>query len=64
VRIGQVASAAGMSTKALRFYEAAGLLPAPARTSTGYRNYSTETLSRLDFIRRSQRAGLTLAEIP
>lgn len=63
MRIGQVASAAGMSTKALRFYEATGLLPAPERTSAGYRDYSTETLSRLNFIRRSRCAGLTLAEI-
>lgn len=63
VRIGQLASAVGMSTKTLRFYEAAGLLPAPERTSAGYRDYPTGTLSRLDFIARGRRAGLTLAEI-
>ncbi|SDY05140.1 DNA-binding transcriptional regulator, MerR family [Modestobacter sp. DSM 44400] len=63
MRIGKVATAAGISTKALRFYETAGLLPPPARTSAGYRDYSNETLPRLDFIRRSRGAGLTLAEI-
>ncbi len=63
VRIGEAAAAAGTSTKALRFYEAAGLLPPPERTSAGYRDYPAEILSRLDFIRRSQRAGLTLAAI-
>lgn len=63
MRIGEVATAAGTSTKALRFYEAQGLLPAPARTPAGYRTYTPETLARLDFIHRGQAAGLTLAQI-
>jgi DNA-binding transcriptional MerR regulator len=61
--IGELARAGGTTTKALRFYEEAGLLPAPERTSAGYRDYRPEVLQRLDFIHRSQGAGLTLAEI-
>lgn len=52
-----------MTTKALRFYETRGLLPAPARTPSGYRDYEPETLERLVFIRDAQFAGLTLTEI-
>lgn len=63
VRIGEAARAAGMTSKALRFYEAHGLLPAPKRTANGYRDYTSETISRLDFIRRGRAAGLALAQI-
>lgn len=63
MRIGELARASGTTTKTLRFYEAAGLLPAPERTGTGYRDYSPEIISRLAFIRRGQSAGLTLAQI-
>lgn len=63
MRIGELAEAAGTTTKALRFYEEAGLLPSPDRTGAGYRDYPPEIISRLAFIRRSQSAGLTLAQI-
>jgi MerR family Zn(II)-responsive transcriptional regulator of zntA len=61
VRIGEVAAASGTTPKTLRYYEDVGLLPPPARTSGGYRDYPPETLARMDFIRRSRAAGLTLA---
>jgi DNA-binding transcriptional MerR regulator len=57
MRIGEVAEATGTTTKALRFYEEAGLLPSPERTGAGYRDYPPEIISRLAFIRRSQSAG-------
>ena len=63
MRIGELAAAAGTTTKTLRFYEQAGLLKAPERTPAGYRDYSRDTVARLEFIRRSQSAGLTLAQI-
>ena len=63
MRIGELAEASGTTTKTLRFYEEAGLLPAPDRTLNGYRDYTAEALARLDFIRRSRTAGLTLAQI-
>ena len=63
VKIGEMAAMAGVTTKTLRFYEARGLLPAPTRTPSGYRDYPPEVLNRLDFIRRGRAAGLTLAEI-
>lgn len=63
MRIGELAAAAGTTTKTLRFYEEAGLLRPAGRTSTGYRQYSAGAVGRLDFIRRGRAAGLTLAQI-
>ncbi len=63
MRIGEVADATGVTAKTLRFYESDGLLPEPARTSGGYRDYPTEAVGRVTFIRRAQAAGLTLAQI-
>lgn len=63
MRIGEVAQVSGMTTKTLRFYEDRGLLPLAERASNGYREYGQDTVSRLDFIRRSRLSGLTLAQI-
>ncbi len=61
--IGDLAAAAGLSAKAVRFYEQAGLMPAPPRTPAGYRDYPPAAADRLAFIRHAQAAGFTLAEI-
>ena len=63
MRIGELAEAANTTTKTLRFYEQQGLLPPAERTPAGYRDYTTDTLARIDFIHRGQSAGLTLAQI-
>lgn len=63
MRIGELASRTGVTTKTIRFWEATGLLTDPARTSSGYRFYGTESIDRLEFIRHAQTAGLTLEEI-
>ncbi|MDQ2708613.1 MAG: heavy metal-responsive transcriptional regulator [Actinomycetota bacterium] len=62
MRIGALATG-GLTTKTIRFYEQAGLLAPPPRTSNGYRDYPPDTAARLDFIRHAQAAGLTLTEI-
>src|SRR2546429_6338717 len=61
--IGEVTKRSGASRKALRLYEAAGILPAPRRTQSGYRGYSSEALDLLAFVRQAQRLGFTLDEI-
>lgn len=63
MRIGELAAATGTTTKTLRFYEAAGLLQAAPRAGNGYRDYPVDIIDRLDFIRRGQAAGLTLAQV-
>jgi DNA-binding transcriptional MerR regulator len=61
--IGELATATGVSTKTLRFYETDGLLPEPDRTPAGYRDYPDTAIDRVVFIRQAQAAGLTLAQI-
>ena len=61
--IGEVAVKSGVSRKALRLYETAGILPRPRRTAAGYRTYGPETLSLLSFVARARRLGFHLNEI-
>lgn len=63
MRIGEVATATGVTTKTLRYYEDIGLLPPPARQANGYRNYSPDTRTRVEFITRGRKAGLSLANL-
>ena len=61
--IGELATAAGVPAKTIRYYETIGLLDPPRRTVSGYRNYDATAADRLGFIRAAQAAGLTLGEI-
>jgi MerR family mercuric resistance operon transcriptional regulator len=63
MRIGEVAKTAGVNIQALRFYERCGLLRKPARSKSGYRSYSLETVQIVCFIKQSQELGYTLQEI-
>jgi DNA-binding transcriptional MerR regulator len=57
VRIGEVASRAGVSTRALRYYEEQGLL-ASERTGGGQRVYPDSAVERVRLIQRLFAAGL------
>ncbi len=59
--IGAVARQAGLRPSAIRYYESAGLLPAPMRVS-GWRRYDATVFVRLAVIHLAQQAGFTLAE--
>ncbi|CAM3310727.1 Hg(II)-responsive transcriptional regulator [Shewanella violacea] len=61
--IGQVAKAAEVNVETVRYYERQGLIKQPAKPVQGYRDYPTDTLLRLIFIRRAQVLGFTLNEI-
>jgi DNA-binding transcriptional MerR regulator len=63
MQIGEVAKLTDTSTKTIRFYEDSGLLPPPARSASGYRDYGPEIVDRLRFIHRGQAAGLTLQKV-
>ncbi len=63
MRIGELARHSGVPTKTIRYYEDIGLMPPPARTSAGYRDYEPDAADRLAFIRAAQSVGLTLGEI-
>jgi len=62
-RIADVARRSGFTPATLRYYEEIGLLPAPERSSGGYRIYEDRTLERLAFIARAKQLGCTLDEI-
>ena len=59
----ELASAVGVRPDTIRYYERAGLLPAPERTAAGYRSYDQRAADRLRFIQGAQRLGLRLADI-
>ena len=63
LRVGEVAARSGVSRKALRLYEAMGILPPPARTEAGYRLYGEDVLALLRFVSQARRLGFSLAEI-
>jgi DNA-binding transcriptional MerR regulator len=63
MRISELAARAGVTSKTLRYYERIGVLPAPSRSPSGYRNYRADALDRLGFIRGGQAIGLSLGEI-
>ncbi len=63
LRTGQVAKQAGVNVETLRYYEREGLIDAPPRTASGYREYPAETVSRIHVIRRAKALGFTLQEI-
>jgi MerR family redox-sensitive transcriptional activator SoxR len=62
IPIGVLAARSGVSTSALRFYEARGLIRA-SRNPGNQRRYPRHTLRRVAFIRAAQRVGLSLDEI-
>ncbi len=61
--IGQLAKQAEVGVETVRFYEREGLLTEPERRQSGYRQYQSDTVDRLLFIRRAKELGFTLKEI-
>jgi len=63
MKVGQLAEATGVSVQTIRFYERRGLLPAPRRLPSGYRDYPDETVRTVRRIKRMQEVGFTLREM-
>lgn len=62
-QIGSVAQKSGVPIKTIRYYEELGLLKSSGRTEGGFRLFNSDVFTRLSFIKRAQRLGLTLSEI-
>lgn len=60
--IGKAAQLSGTTIKAIRHYEAIGLLPAPQRLGQ-YRVYSAQSVELLMFIKCAQQLGFKLKEL-
>lgn len=63
MRIGEVAERADVNVQTLRYYERRGLLPAPRRRPSGYREYPLDAVRLVRFIKRAQALGFTLLDI-
>src|SRR6266851_10468631 len=63
LRIGEVARQAGVTAKAVRFYERKRVLPPAKRAANRYRLYDDEAVGMLRFVKQATGLGLTLAEI-
>jgi len=62
IRIGEVARGAGVSVRAVRYYEQQGLL-IPERSPSGQRLYRQDAISRVRFFQQMFAAGLTSRRI-
>jgi len=64
LRITEVATEVGLTTRSIRYYEELGLLNPAARSEGAYRLYDADDVERLRFIRGLRDdAGFSLAEI-
>ncbi|MBF6059194.1 MerR family transcriptional regulator [Nocardia terpenica] len=61
--IGELASYAAVTVRAIRHYHATGLLPEPERDQSGYRRYDGSTVVELIKIRTLTEAGVPLARV-
>src|SRR5687768_8744421 len=63
LRIGQLATIAGVSVDTIRHYERLGLLPQVARTNAGYRQYPPSAVAQIRFVRHALRFGFALRDV-
>lgn len=63
MRIGELARRTGVTVATIRWYEKAGLIDAPARSASNYRDYDDASLARLSFIKRGRDLGFSLEQI-
>jgi len=61
--IGQLASYAGVTIRAVRHYHHVGLMAEPERDASGYRTYDADAVVRLIRIRTLAEAGVPLARV-
>lgn len=63
VRISELADQVGVPVSTVRYYERIGLLAVPARTGSGYRSYDDDSATRLLFVARARKLGLSCEQI-
>ncbi len=63
MNISDAAKLSGINAKMIRHYEAIGLVPRAARSSSGYREYSMSDVNMLSFVGSARRLGFSMKEI-
>ena len=59
----ELAKRGGVNLETIRYYERRGLLSPPARSTAGYRLFTSADAKRVRFIKRAQELGFSLNEI-
>lgn len=57
MRVAELADVVGVRPDTIRYYERAGLLPPPTRSTAGYRQYDDSAVDRLKFIKEHSGSG-------
>jgi MerR family mercuric resistance operon transcriptional regulator len=60
--IGELARRIGVNVETIRYYERAGLMPRPKRTSGGRRSYDESDVRTLYFIRKARDLGFDIQD--
>ena len=63
MNIGQAAKKSEVSAKTIRYYESIDLIPKAARADNGYRDYSSNDVEMLRFIKRSRNLGFSVDNV-
>ena len=63
MNIGRTAVETGVPAKTIRYYESIGLVPEPARTDGGYRDYGPSDVETLKFVQRARALGFTIKDV-
>ena len=61
MNVGAAARRSGLPAKTIRYYEDIGLI-SPARAGNGYRDYSSDDVHRLAFLRRARGLGFSIED--
>lgn len=61
--IGALSKQSGVNIETIRYYERISIMPAPARSTGGYRMYAPSHLKRLIFVRRGRELGFGIEEL-
>ena len=63
LQIGKVAKQSSVGVETVRFYENKGLIAAPKRNASGYRQYSESVVKQIQFIQHAKSLGFSLREV-
>ena len=63
MNIGEVAIRSDVSTKVIRRYEEAGIIPKAGRSDSGYRLYSEKDVHILKFVKHARELGFSMKDI-
>jgi MerR family Zn(II)-responsive transcriptional regulator of zntA len=62
MRIGELSTQCNIPVETIRYYEKEGLIPAPPRLDSGYRDYPSNSVAFLHFIQSAKAVGFSLNE--